>query len=45
MRPLGCNRRTPGEFHPPNVVVSKSGSESRDQSNWLNHEFIESVAI
>ena len=45
MRPLGRNRRTPGEFHPPNVLVSKSGSESRDQLDWLNHEFIESVAI
>jgi len=45
MRPLRRNRRAPGEFHPPNVVVSKSGSESRDQPTWLNHQLIESVAV
>jgi hypothetical protein len=26
-------------------VVSKGGSESRDQPTWLKHELIESVSI
>ena len=45
MRPLRRNRRAPGELYAPNVVVSKGGSESRDQLTRLQHEFIESVAI
>ena len=43
MRPLRGDRRTPGEFDSPNVLVSNRGGEGRDHLVWPNHKRIESL--